>query len=158
MNFERKQKSSGTLTAWNGRPLTMASRRRSRRTAVQALYSWDVGKTDLQRLLCFDWVDKVAGGDTDFSRMLIQGTIESIETVDSLIDEQLEHWDMGRLRRVDLAILRVSTYSLRFQLDIPAQVTIDEAVELAKELSTDDSFRFINGVLDGISKRIRTST
>jgi N utilization substance protein B len=70
-----------------------------------------------------------------------------------LIEEQLEHWELSRLAKVDLAILRISAYALRFQPDVPADVTIDEAVELAKELSTDDAYRFVNGVLDGIRKR-----
>ncbi len=135
----------------------MASRRKSRRLAVQGLYSWDVGKTDLIRILAFDWIEETGAGETDFARLLIQGTIEAIETIDSLIQSHLEHWDIARLHRVDLAILRVSTYSLRYQPDIPAHVTIDEAVELAKELSTDDAFRFINGVLDGIRKQIGSS-
>ncbi len=135
----------------------MASRRKSRRLAVQGLYSWDVGKTDISRLLSLDWVDANTLGDADFARLLIQGTLESIDTIDSLIEQQLEHWDLARLHKVDLAILRVGTYSLQYQLDVPAHVTIDEAVELAKEMSTDDAYRFINGVLDGIRKKVRTA-
>jgi transcription antitermination protein NusB len=133
----------------------MASRRKSRRLAVQGLYSWDVGRTDLSHLLALDWVDEKTLGDADFARLLIQGTVEAIEEIDALIEQQLEHWDIARLHKVDLAILRVGTFSLRYQLDVPAHVTIDEAVELAKEMSTDEAFRFINGVLDGVRKRVR---
>jgi N utilization substance protein B len=56
------------------------------------------------------------------------------------------------LKRVDLAVLRIGAYSLIFQRDIPAQITIDEAIEIAKEYGSEDSYRFINGVLDGIWK------
>jgi N utilization substance protein B len=132
------------------------SRRKGRRLAVQALYSWDVGKTSGRNLLDFSWIDPSEDDDLSFPRLLVQGTLQERQAVDDLISGQLEHWDIDRLARVDLAILRVGVYSLRFQPDIPAQVTIDEAVELAKELSTDDAFRFINGVLDGVRKHLST--
>lgn len=130
------------------------SRRKGRRLAVQALYSWDVGKTPDSALLSFSWIDPSEEDDLSFPRLLVQGTLQELPTLDELITGQLEHWDIERLARVDLAILRVGVYSLRFQPDIPAQVTIDEAVELAKEMSTDDAFRFINGVLDGVRKHL----
>lgn len=132
----------------------MASRRKGRRLAVQALYSWDVGNTDETLLLSFPWYEKESGEDLTFSRLIVQGVIQERESVDDLIRDQLEHWDIERLARVDLAILRVGAYSLRFQPEIPPQVTIDEAVELAKELSTEEAYRFINGVLDGMRKRL----
>lgn len=130
------------------------SRRKGRRLAVQALYSWDVGKTPDSALLSFSWIDPSDEDDLSFPRLLVQGTLQELPAVDELITGQLEHWDIERLARVDLAILRVGVYSLRFQPDIPAQVTIDEAVELAKEMSTDEAFRFINGVLDGVRKHL----
>lgn len=132
----------------------MISRRKARRLVVQALYSWDVGHSEPRSLLSFPWYDAEDPGDLDFPRLLTQGVIDRREQVDELISGQLEHWDITRLARVDLAILRMGVYSLRFQPDIPAQVTIDEAVELAKELSTDEAYRFVNGVLDGVRKRL----
>jgi N utilization substance protein B len=72
--------------------------------------------------------------------------------VDGAIKRHLEHWDFSRLNKVDQAILRVSVYCLLYQPSIPASVTIDEAIDIAKEYGTDDSYRFINGVLDGIRK------
>ena len=130
----------------------MASRRKSRRIAVQGLYGFDVGKMSADRIQTLDWVTDSETFDPSFARLLIHGTLEHIATIDASIEEHLDHWELSRLHRVDLAILRVSTYSLLFQTDIPAHVTIDEAVELAKEMSTDDAYRFINGVLDGIRK------
>ncbi len=135
------------------------SRRKGRRLAVQALYSWDVGNTDAEVLATFPWYDSKSGngidGTLDFPRLILQGTLENITEIDDLIRKHLEHWDMDRLARVDLAILRMGTYSLLYQPAIPAQVTIDEAVELAKELSTDEAYRFINGVLDGVRRRVQ---
>lgn len=130
------------------------SRRKGRRLAVQALYSWDVGNTNKTNLLDFSWTDPSEDDDLSFPRLLVHGTLQALSVVDGSISRQLEHWDIDRLARVDLAILRVGVYCLRFQPDIPAQVTIDEMVEIAKEMSTDDAFRFINGVLDGVRKHL----
>ena len=83
---------------------------------------------------------------------MITGTIENQADIDRAISEHLEHWDFSRLARVDLAILRISVYCLLYQANIPPTVTIDEAIDIAKEFGSDDSYRFVNGVLDGIRK------
>ncbi|SIP98997.1 NusB antitermination factor [Alkalispirochaeta americana] len=134
----------------------MASRRKSRRLVVQALYSWDTGVSDLPVLLQFSWSDPSREDDLAFPRMILQGTLENLAPVDQAISEHLTNWDIDRLAKVDLAILRMSTYCLMYQPDLPAQITIDEAVELAKELSTDEAYRFINGVLDGIRRDLQS--
>jgi N utilization substance protein B len=109
-------------------------------------------------LLQFQWLDQKNNEDTAddllFPRLLTAGCIENIEEIDTLISQNLEHWDISRLAKVDLAIIRISVFSLVFQPDIPHSVTIDEAVHLAKQFGADDSYRFINGVLDGIRKRL----
>lgn len=135
----------------------MSSRRKARILAFQALYAWDVSSTPLHELLAFHWLDpdKSTNLDEDmrvFSSLMIAGTLENIAQVDAEIKRHLQHWTFERLKRVDLAILRVATYSILFQNDIPAQITIDEAIEIAKEFGAEDSFRFVNGVLDGIWK------
>lgn len=90
----------------------------------------------------------------DFARLIAAGTIQNLAKIDEQIKIQLEHWDFSRLNKVDQAILRMGVYSLLFQKDIPASVTIDEAVDISKEYGTDESYRFINGVLDGIRKNL----
>lgn len=132
----------------------MASRRKARIYAMQALYSWDVSRQPLEELLELEWLDARPDheGTLAFTRLLVAGTIERLEDVDAAIQEHLEHWKIERLARVDLAILRLSAYSLLYQRDIPASVTIDEAVDLAKEYGSDESYRFVNGVLDAIRK------
>jgi len=134
----------------------MLARRKARRIAVQALYSWEMNRVPVKELLAFEWMQEKDRTDADvnFARILTSGTIEQIDEIDSLIDAHLDNWNMDRVSRVDLAILRISTYSLRYQPDIAIQITIDEAIELARSLSTDDSFRFINGVLDAVRKTI----
>lgn len=135
----------------------MASRRKARILAFQALYAWDASGTPVRDLLDFSWLDeeKRTGLEEElkvFARLLIAGAVENIGEVDVAIKAHLQNWSFERLKRVDLAILRIGAYSLLFQRDIPAQITIDEAIEIAKEYGSEDSYRFINGVLDGIWK------
>jgi N utilization substance protein B len=82
------------------------------------------------------------------------GTIENIHAVDSMIGQHLKNWELSRLNRVDLAILRMSAYALMYQKDTPASVVINEAIGISREFGTDESFRFINGVLDSIHRTL----
>jgi N utilization substance protein B len=136
----------------------MGIRRKGRILAFQALYAHELSGTGLEHLASFSWLDpeeleRTREESRDFARLLITGTLEKLAEVDDSIVRQLEHWDFSRLNKVDLAILRISAYCLLFQTDIPPSVTIDEAIDIAKEFGTDDSYRFINGVLDGIRKQ-----
>jgi transcription antitermination protein NusB len=149
----------------------MGTRRKARILAVQALYGWDMSRVPLDEVLAFSWrngqdldsgeTDEVGGESDDayfdFARLLITGAIQNLEAVDETIGRHLEHWEIGRVNRVDLAILRLSVYCLLFQRDIPPTVTIDEAVDISKEFCSDDSYRFINGVLDGVLKTMKRS-
>lgn len=132
------------------------SRRKSRIIAFQAIYSWDVSGESLEDLLQFSWVDSKDNLDESelaFSRILIGGTIENISPIDEIIKLHLSaNWNFDRLNKVTLSILRISVYSLMYQKDIAASIVIDEAIDLAKEFGPDDSFKFINAMLDKISK------
>jgi len=144
----------------------MASRRKGRILAFQALYSWDTqysqtGDVSIPGgLLDFSWArlnDAAPPLDeemTAFSRLLVTGTVENISAVDSMIRRHLENWELSRLNRVDLALLRMSVYTLMFQTDMPPSIVIDEAIGISKDFGTDDSFRFVNGVLDSIRKTL----
>lgn len=132
------------------------SRRKSRIIAFQAIYSWDASGDSVENLTQFSWVDskdKLDESELTFSRLIIAGTVENIETIDNLIKSHLsENWDFDRLNKVTLAILRISIYSIVFQKDIASTIVIDEAIDLAKEFGPQDSFKFINAMLDKISK------
>jgi N utilization substance protein B len=136
----------------------MGLRRKGRVIAFQALYFWDVSRPPLQQLLQFDWLDEPDPDDENaeqarvFARLILSGVLENIDAVDDAIRRQLEHWDFSRLSWVDRAILRLSTYELLFTRDIPPSVTIDEAIGIAKQFGADESFRFINGVLDAVKR------
>jgi N utilization substance protein B len=145
----------------------MASRRKGRILAFQALFSWDAacrtlpGKAPIpENLLNFSWLEKEKQEKLDenisaFSRLLIVGAIENIEAVDAMIRSHLHNWDFSRLNRVDLAILRMSVYTLMFQNDVAPSIVIDEAIGISKEFGADGSYRFINGVLDSIRRTIQ---
>ena len=135
----------------------MASRRKARILAFQALYAWEASHSSLEDLLKFAWLEssKLEQLEDDtiaFTQLMIAGTLENIGEIDAKIKQHLSHWPFERLKKVDLAILRMGTYSLLYQIEIPAQITIDEAIEIAKEYGSEDSYKFINGVLDGIHK------
>jgi N utilization substance protein B len=135
----------------------MASRRKGRILAFQALYFWESNRVPVEELVSFAWLEEEKLKSLDetmaaFSRSLIAGAIENIGDIDKMLKNHLENWDISRLNRVDLAILRMSAYSLMFQNDMPPSIVIDEAIGICKEFGADDSFKFINGVLDSIRK------
>jgi N utilization substance protein B len=139
----------------------VASRRKGRILAFQALYCWESTHVSTEELMTFSWLEAgkraaLDEGMAGFSRLLIAGTIENIKIIDKMIKKHLEHWDFSRLNRVDLAILRMSVYTFMYQGDIAPSIVIDEAIGISKEFGTDDSFRFINGVLDSIRKTLLT--
>ena len=140
----------------------MASRRKGRILAFQALFCWESTHIAADELGLFLWLDKgessfLGESTAAFSRLLIAGTIENIKAIDSTIKQHLEHWDMSRLNRVDLAVLRISVYTLLYQKEIAPSIVINEAICIAKDYGTEDSFRFVNGVLDSINKSMQAA-
>lgn len=107
-------------------------------------------------LLTFPWAERagkeVYDEDFLFSQLLFLGTVEHINEIDALIIKNLENWDFNRLKLVDKAILRLGTYSLLFQQDTDPRIVINEAVSIARTYGTDDSFKFVNAVLDSIKR------
>ena len=146
------------------------SRRNGRVIAFQALYSWDVSKSSLDDLLTFSWLQKdaeieagvqeqqseiseTAKEERTFASLIIAGTISHIDEIDKLIENHLSSsWSIDRISRVALAILRTSVYEILFQNGAETKIVIDEAVNIAKDFDTDDSYKFINAVLDKIGK------
>lgn len=131
-------------------------RRRGRILAFQALFAWDAGSLPPDDLLLFPWEERVGkelhDDDFLFSRLLFLGAVEHIAEIDTFISKNLENWDFNRLKLVDKAILRLSTYSLLFQPDTDPRIVINEAVTIARTYGTDDSFKFVNAVLDSIKR------
>ena len=128
----------------------MASRRQGRRQAVDILYQSDVTDRDAIEVLR-EW--EAAGKRVStFTTELVHGVREHLGELDALIGEASEDWTIDRLAALDRTILRVATYEVLHREDVPTAVAIDEAVAAAKELSTEDSGRFVNGVLGRIAR------
>lgn len=87
-----------------------------------------------------------------FANQLIEGTIKNIDVIDKIIQKYANKWNIERLITIDKNILRFSIYEILYRPDIPYQVTINEALEIAKKYSTKESVAFINGILDRIAK------
>jgi len=98
-------------------------------------------------------LDGPPGGEVEvFARQLVDGVAAHRERIDALIAASAEHWRLPRLSRVDLSLLRLATFELLGRADIPASVTIDEAIEIARRFGSEDSPAFVNGVLDHIAQ------
>ena len=134
------------------------SRRKARILAFQALYSYDVGGESLDELLALKWTEeKNDQEEVDFARLVISGTINHLAEIDSLIKGHLTgKWEFDRVNKVSIAILRISVFALLYQKDTSASIIIDEAIGLSKEFGTDDSFKFINALLDHIRREIES--
>jgi len=129
------------------------TRRNGRILAFQALFAWEVGNIDPAQLITFSWSKSKNQDDFTFSTLLFLGTLENIEQIDNAIRAHLINWDFTRINKIDLSILRLSVYTLLFQTDMHPTIIIDEAIDIAKEFSLDESYKFINAVLDNIRKK-----
>lgn len=128
----------------------MASRREARRQAIDILFQADVTGQDA-RVVLAGW--HAAGRSVDaFAEELVEGVTAELAEIDALLAAHSEHWRLGRMASVDRTILRVATFELLHRPDVPPAVAIDEAVEAAKELSTEDSGAFVNGILGRIAR------
>ncbi|WP_410601945.1 transcription antitermination factor NusB [Amycolatopsis sp. lyj-90] len=138
---------SGSKSPNRGGPI---SRRQARKRAVEMMYEAAQRGADAVTLLA----DRVGSVEVDpiadYTISLVEGVTGRKTQIDELLSEHAQGWTLDRMPPVDLAVLRVGVYELLWATDVPDPVAIDEAVGLAKELSTDDSPRFVNGVLGRI--------
>ncbi|HKT80973.1 MAG TPA: transcription antitermination factor NusB [Vicinamibacterales bacterium] len=135
-------------------------RRRGREAALQILYQREVGQSDLDKAVTtfFDWQWPDATPPPDsvrtFASELARETVAQLAAIDALIAETSERWRPERMAILDRLILRMATCELMRQSPLPPAVVINEALELARTFSTEESVKFINGMLDGIRKKI----
>ncbi len=130
----------------------MGSRRRGRELALQILYAMDMNPSDRQPSANQFMEDtKVDFDAADFAEDIVRGVTENRDLIDRKIIEKSKNWALPRMARVDLNILRMATFELLLRDDIPKNVTINEAIEVAKKFGTEDSPAFINGILDEIA-------
>jgi N utilization substance protein B len=136
----------------------MGSRRAARELALQALYQVDLlGAGEEAKSLALFWEHFDPAADPDvqvFARELVEGVREQRERIDALIAVAAEHWRLPRLSRVDLGVLRLATFELIARPEIPASVTLNEAVEIARRFGSEESAAFVNGVLDHVARQV----
>jgi N utilization substance protein B len=129
----------------------MGARSKARKRAVDLLFEGQLRGVDPVTLLA----DRVGSPDVppvnDYTVTLVEGVQAQLPRIDELLAEHSEGWTLDRMPAVDLAVLRLGLYELLWATDVPDPVAIDEAVQLAKMLSTDDSPRFVNGLLGRIA-------
>lgn len=130
----------------------MTSRRLGREQALQALYSAEIGGRDPAEALGEVVGDAAESSHRAFVRDLVMGTLDYRGEADRIVSPLLEGWVLERLPTIDRLLLEMGTYELRPGGATPPAVAINEAVELAKRFSTEDSGRFVNGVLNAVVK------
>jgi N utilization substance protein B len=132
-------------------PKGLSGRSKQRRHALRILFEMDINESSLDEVL--EGKSKVGEeAPRDFVLELVRGVEEHRAELDRIISEYAEGWDLERMPLVDRNILRMSLYELFYMEDIPSGATIDEAVELAKSFSTEDSGKFVNGVLGRVNR------
>lgn len=125
-------------------------RRASRKRAVAILYEASLRETDPVTLVTGRVGAVEVEPVSDYTVSLVEGVVEHRERIDELLSEHAQGWTLQRMPALDLAVLRIGTYEMLWAADVPDAVAIDEAVGIARVMSTDDSPRFVNGVLGRI--------
>jgi N utilization substance protein B len=131
----------------------MGDRRQARELALQALFFFDMDKSDPEQsfeVFCANNEEKLTQGVKPFFLDLVKGVLENSVQIDALLNKYSKNWKISRMPVVDRNIMRVATFEFIKCSDIPPSVTINEAVEIGKKYGTRDSGSFINGVLDRI--------
>ena len=133
-----------------------AERTLARKNALQIMYQGDLLDKAPRELIDNAQLVPETQGLDDYALMLLDGCKENLEAIDELIVSASENWALDRMPMVDRALLRLSTYEMRYVEDVPVSVSINEAVNLAKEFGGDDSPRFVNGILGRIATQLES--
>jgi N utilization substance protein B len=134
-----------------------SGRSRARAAALQMLYQWEVGRASAHEAIATYWPsqdgDREVGDDhRDFANGLVRGTISRVTEIDGLLAARAQNWRVERMAVIDRLILRLAVYELLAEPATPSRVVINEAIELARTFSGDESVAFVNGVLDAVRK------
>ena len=136
------------------------ARHRAREAALQMLYQWEVGKLSMFEVRQTFWTHQHEGREPvpddqrTFATTLADGVAARVEELDPLIAEAAEHWRLERMNVMDRLILRLAVYEFLHERGTPGKVVINEALELARSFSGDEAVRFVNGILDGIRRKL----
>ncbi len=141
---------------------TKDTRHRAREATLQVLYQWEIGKRDVDRaaetFFTRQWPDAEGPDESlrGFASALAHDTVDRLAEIDPLIAETAQRWRPERMAVLDRLILRMAVCEMLRDRSTPPPVVINEALELARTFSTEDSVKFINGMLDAIRKKLET--
>jgi N utilization substance protein B len=128
----------------------MGIRRQSRICALQLLFQWDIHRST-EHWLADYWAQHPTAPDVrEFAEQIVEGVMARHEELDALIGRLAVNWKIGRMPIVDRNILRMGLYELLWLPDVPAKVTVNEAIELARQFADDETRKFVNGILDRV--------
>jgi transcription antitermination protein NusB len=132
----------------------MTLRRKSRECALQMLFQWGINQQSVGRIENSFWKSARAAESTRrFANELFEGAVAQVDSNDKIVEQLSKNWRPERMAEIDRGILRLAIYELRSGT-APLKVVIDEAVELAKRFSTEESAPFLNGILDAAAKSL----
>ena len=132
----------------------ISQRRLARERVLQTLYAYEISGTSPEFLSTDIMKDITDQAALDFAKKLFRDTLENIKDLDCILQNHLEHWDMTRVNPIDRSLLRMGIAEILFSQEIPTKVTMNEIIELAKRYSTEESPKFVNGILDASLKQL----
>jgi N utilization substance protein B len=137
----------------------MGTRRKAREYALQMLFQWDITRDLVDQIAANFWDNHREPQEVmDFAQTLATRTVAHVEQIDALIQKHTQHWRLDRMAIVDRNLLRLAVQEFLYDTETPKTVVINEAIEIARRFSTQESPQFINGVLDSIKKELDDST
>lgn len=140
----------------------MRKRSTARECALQILYQYEMNPAELEDVIKDYWLQNPDFEEEvrEFANRLVLGTAANLKEIDATIQKAADNWELERMAVVDRNIMRFAVYELLYCEDIPPKVTINEAVNIAKKFSQEESGKFVNGVLDKInhSEKPRTAS
>lgn len=132
-----------------------SARRKARRFALQALYQWQIARQPLYEIEAhFRAENDMRKVDVDYFHDLLHGVPPRLEELDALFAPALDR-KVQELSQIEKVILRIGTFELLARIDVPYRVVINEGIELAKLFGAEDSFKYVNGVLDKVARKCR---
>lgn len=131
--------------------MKVSPRRRARECAVQAIYSWYISQNTVEEVeLAFVTDQDMNGVDMPYFRKLFRGVVDNVEAIDEALRPFLDRAE-DDIDPIERSVLRLSAYELKFEHDVPFRVVINEGIEVAKVFGSDDSHKYINGILDKLA-------
>jgi len=141
-------------------PADRASKRRAREAALQMLYQWEIARSSVHEAIATYWPAHDPNGEVSedlrtFANGVVHGVVERLAELDALIAARAVNWRVERMAVIDRMVLRLAIYELLADADTPPKVVINEALELARTYSGDESVAFVNGILDAVRRDLK---